>query len=345
MQITETIHPEIADVRLSEEEQRTLIGIAQDIRGEIEGLPEHQAVDAMLDAGEAAAEDFPGLYGALSELSTHESWKTMVVHGPVPGLLPPTPDRYLEPGENPLFKEDVYRGVLLGMMGLYAYGYDSQQPGNIHNNVIAIKNQFGVRGISANPVDELGLHVEDASYNLGDDNISPDWLTIHALRNPHVVPSLVSIPDLTKLSREARQALEEEFFVNHTNPGQGGDQNNADKPVAVLYGPNGEWVRLNTEQLDLDRHSPRHRAALQEFVDLAVASTIDLDFLPGDIVINDNRRILHGRAQYKRHQMPRFDGEDRWQRRVVAADDASRIQRFETVPRIVSPQAMLSQAA
>lgn len=345
MNITETIHPEIAEVRLSDEERRAFETIASDLHPELKGLPEHEAIDTMLDAGEAAAEDLPGLYGALSELAGHESWKTMVVHGPLPGRLPQTPDRYLEPGENPLFKEDIYRGLLLGMMGIYAYGYDSQQPGNIHNNVIAIKDQFGVRGISANPIDELGLHVEDASYNLGGNNISPDWLTIHALRNPHIVPSLVSLPDLSKLSKEAREALEEEFFVNHTNPGQGGDANNAAKPVAVLYGPNGNWVRLNTERLDLDRHSPRHAAALQEFVDLAVASTINLEFLPGDIVINDNRRILHGRAQYTKYQMPRFDGQDRWQRRMVASDDPVRIQKFEIAPRIVSPQAMLAQAA
>lgn len=345
MHITEKIHPEIAEVRLSEQERRAFENIANELHGDISDLPEHEAVDTMLDAGEAVAEDFPALYGALGELASHESWKTMVIHGPIPGSLPPTPERYLEPGENLLLKEDIYRGLLLGMAGLYAYGYDSQQPGNIHNNVVAIRDQFGVRGISANPVDRLGLHVEDASYNLGDNNISPDWLTIHALRNPDIVPSLVSIPDLSKLSRESRKALEEEFFVNHTNPGQGGDENNARKPVAVLYGPRGEWVRLNTEQLDLDKHAARHVAAIREFVDLALDSMIELDFLPGDIVINDNRRVLHGRAQYKPHQMPRFDGQDRWQRRVVAADDHTRIRQFETAPRIVSPQAMFVQAA
>ncbi len=344
MNITKTFGPEIADVHFSESESGDLAGIASEIYFSLRDVPEDLALDALLKTGQQSGSLFPKLRDALGELVTHESWKVMVMHGPPPidTELGPTPVRYLKPKENPILKTDICRALILGMAGVYPYGYDSQQPGNIHNNVVAIKSFEGKKGISANAADRLGLHNEDASYNLSEYNISPDWLTIQALRNPALVPSLVSLPNIGNLPTSTRRLLEEDFFVNHTNPGQGGDENNAQRPVSVLYGPDGQWIRLNTEQLDMDKHSIRHAEALQTLVDMASEATIELDFLPGDIVINDNRRVLHGRARYLPHQAPKYDGTDRWQRRVVAADESARIQQFEVEPRIVSPREMFA---
>jgi hypothetical protein len=355
MRVTSGEHPDIAHVRLSDTDMGVFRDAAEFIYPAAREWPEAVFLDEMeKEASGLAAFEFAGLAGMLEEFGTHGSWRVVVVHAPPPvtAELIPTPDRYLEPVENGLLKSDIHRGLILGLAEWYGYGYDSQQPGNIHNNVIAIAKESR-QGISANAHLQLGFHTEDASYNLGEGyNVSPDWLTLHFLRNPDRVPSLVSLPDLGELSADARDALEEPFYINRTNPGQGGDANNADRPVSVIYyeaEDGSPWVRLNTEFLEEDikdgDYSAGQRAALAELKALIDGAAVELDNRPGDIVLVDNRRTWHGRKEYGPNQKPRYDGYDRWQRRLVAADSAERIQAHEIDPRIVSPAKMFGAMA
>lgn len=68
---------------------------------------------------------------------------------------------------------------------------------------------------------------------------------------------------------------------------------------------------------------------------------LDLALHAGQIAIIDNRRVLRGRPAFKLGQEPKYDGTDRWQRRLVVANDASRIQQHEARYRVVNPQSVI----
>lgn len=278
---------------------------------------------------------------------------------PADDELPPTPIDYRSQAENTLLKVGVFRGLILGMAGWYGYGYTSQQPGNVINDVIAIKKLSGVHGVSANAAAELGLHTEDASYNLADAvaedgsrlpndyDISPDWLTLQFLRNPDKVPTFVSAPDPNVLPDEIHALLREPWYINLTNPGQGGQDNNADLPQALLYDIPGKpetFIRANTANLIVVKDAdPKAQEALDAFRGILADFAVDLPTDPGALVLIDNRRVLHGRRNYTEAKSPRWDGTDRWQQRVVCADDSVRVKSYEDAPRIINPQNLLAR--
>lgn len=68
---------------------------------------------------------------------------------------------------------------------------------------------------------------------------------------------------------------------------------------------------------------------------------MNLSLRMGQIAIIDNRRVLHGRPAYQPHQAPKYDGTDRWQRRLTVANDQSRIQQHEASYRVVNPESVL----
>lgn len=71
------------------------------------------------------------------------------------------------------------------------------------------------------------------------------------------------------------------------------------------------------------------------------ARRLEVAATAGQILLIDNRRVLHGRPQYRPDQAPRYDGTDRWQRRLTVANDAPRIKAHEAAYRVVHPESVL----
>lgn len=352
---------DVVRITPSAEDVAVLTTTVEQLFDEIKDLDQPAAFDRMQVVGDELRSKVPELAELLQQIARHTSYKATVLSLPPPEAddLPPTPTAYRSTAENKLLKVGVYRGLVLGLAGWYGFGYTSQQPGNVINDVIAIKEMAGLTGASANAAAELGLHTEDASYDLGgaiksDGTIldasfdtSPDWLTLQFLRNPDRVPTFVAAPDFTQLSEKTYDLLHQPLYVNLTNPGQGGAENDSGLPVSVLYdGVNGSgpWLRANTANLLVAKGAaPEAQAALDEFRNFLQGFAVDLPTDPGCIVLIDNRRVLHGRRDYTQAKAPKWDGTDRWQQRVVAADNAARIQAFEASARIVDPQYMLNK--
>lgn len=302
----------------------------------------------------------PELSRLLADFATREAFKVLFISMHAHDLtnLPPTPEDYSGPERNPFMLSDGPRALLLGMAGVTAYGYTSQQPGNILNHVIGIKRFADVGGTSGNAKAALDMHSEDASYNkvgavLPDGTVlddsydaSPDLLTLDFKRNPYNIPTTVSPIDTMQLSSANRAILKENLFLNLTNPSQGGEENDIDLPISVLYNGTTErpLVRANTSKLVVAPGisgviRERAQAAIDEMVALMNSSAVALPAQPGDIVIVDNKLAAHGRAPYP-DNMPedaKYGGMSRWQRRVVAAYDPARIAHYSVKDRIIQP--------
>lgn len=338
-------HPEVITATVEPWEVDTLRDLTHDLVPEMGKMGEVDFLDEMQTRAAEARESLPEIASFMGRLASHEGPKVAIIDFPesTAAGVRPTPAEHLKPGERNLFAPDVYRGALIGIADWYGYGYTTQQNAAIHNNIVQVQKLAEVAGHSASAPHELGLHVEDASYNLGEGrDISPDFLTLHYYRNPNLVPTIVSMPDWSDLSRETRDMLSEEWFYNRTNPAQGGENNNPATPVSVLYGPqNDPWLRLNTAKLDMETYEPAQRAALWEIYSHLEGRRTELALKAGQIAIIDNRRVLHGRPAFKPGQEPRYDGTDRWQRRLVVSNDASRIQQHEAAYRVVDPEHVL----
>lgn len=303
----------------------------------------------------------PELSDTLSEVATHDNHALLSIGGIWPHDLDigKTPTEYRTPENNYLSNAEIQRGLMLGMMGVYSYGYISQQPFNIRNDIIAIDSLKETNGVSAS-IRQLDLHTEDASYNLtgavditgsvpSDDlDMCPDWLTLSFLRNPDNIPTFVSIPNLDDLDPTIRKYLEMPYYRNLTNPGQGGSANDADCNVSVIYEHKSvkSAFRINTSNIVVAPDAPlKAEFALNAIKEYLYDNACDLPVTPGTTVFVDNRRALHGRRPYSAKNLPKYDGKDRWQQRVVATDDLDRISPFEVTERIVDPLLLIKMAA
>lgn len=343
--IIDELQPGIISATIEPHEANVIDGLTQDLIPRLGEISEPAFLDILQERSTEAKQALPELAAFMCRLAAHEGPKVAIVNfsNTTVENVPPTPLQHLRPGEQNLFAPDIYRGVLVGLADWYGYGYTTQQHAAIHNNIVQVKQLEQVAGHSASAPHELGLHVEDASYNLGEGlDISPDFLTLHYFRNPHLIPTVVSMPDWEELSKTTRDLLTEEWFYNRTNPAQGGAANNPTRPVSVLYGPsNDPWLRLNTAKLDIARYGADQQTALLEIRDHLEDRRVGLGLKAGQIAIIDNRRALHGRPAFKPGQEPQYDGTDRWQRRLVVANDAKRIQQHEASYRVVNPESVI----
>lgn len=343
--------PGIVNVQLDRAEHALFSEQARDMQAGIPHFTEVELLDQLQQRGKFLKERVSQITDFLRDMTTHSGVKVAIFDLGADTVrdIGPTPTKYnvKEQGSNNLFVPDIYRGFLVALADWYGYGYTTQQAGLIHNNVIPVEEAADMRGHSGNAKYELGLHVEDASFNLGQGlDISPDFLTLHFFRNPKGVPTTLSIPNWDQISPETRDLLAEEWFYNQTNPLQGGDQNNASKPVSIIYGPSTDpWVRLNASKLRLEAYEPDQAQSLREFSDHLNQRQIPVPAEAGQIVVFDNRRVLHGRAPYREDDLPGYDGTDRWQRRLTVSTDEARIQEFEESRRVVDPVTLFAKVS
>lgn len=337
----------VQTITLAPQEAEIIHATVSDLAQRLPAMGEAELLDELHARAVGQRERLPRLMASLEGLAEHRGAKVLLIDTQGHARCDdPTPVRHLTPADCNLFVPDLLRGFVLGLAGLYGYGFTTQQQGLIHNNIIPVQEHAQTVGHNASSAVDLALHTEVASYNLGPQrDISPDFVTLHFYRNQPIVPTLVAIPEWHELPAAVLEVLRQPWFFNQTSPAQGGQRNNAEQPVSVLYGPEDDpWIRLATSQLHARRYADDQRAALSTFVDHLNERAVELPTGAGMIVLMDNRRTLHGRPAHAPAQAPRYDGTDRWQRRITASSDPARIRAFEAAPRVVDVPRFLQQA-
>lgn len=363
----------------SEAERTRMNQVADELHAELQstGLLDDQvkAIDFLTTAGQELGSErtFAEIKVLIGGLATHSDFKVAVLETGAldESTLPPTPNAYRTPEDNPIMREDVLRAAILGLNGWNAFGYTSQQPGNVINDIVTLRSskkpentgkpaESPEREIALSAQSKLlGLHTEDASFNIAGGqfpdgrmldqtyNMSPDVLSMYFLRNPREIPTTISAPDFHKLSDDTRATLMRPLFRNLTNPSQkeNSEDNDFDALVPVLYGDETTpYIRANANGLvaaeELDDDTKRYaQQAIGELMQLLTESTVNIECKPGNLTIVHNKLALHGRAQYPSDMTDdeTYGPKSRWQRRIVADYSASKTEPFEASPRIVDP--------
>ncbi|MCZ9349765.1 TauD/TfdA family dioxygenase [Streptomyces mutabilis] len=231
------------------------------------------------------------------------------------GTLPATPDR---PEAEPHWA-DVPVATLSQLMVMSVLGrsisYSDEKNGNLVQDV-SPKRGAERRQENGGSI-LLELHTEDGFHPA-----APHFLSLICLRGDRDGKAATvtgGIGDaLPALDAETVAALRRPEFRTRFSTSFVRDSGREvmTPPMPVLSGPE------SNPDLRVDFHgtvgtTPAARAALARLEDAILGSLKGLVLEPGELIILDNRRTVHGRTDFA----PRYDGQDRWLRRSFALAD------------------------
>ncbi|WP_336214997.1 TauD/TfdA family dioxygenase [Nonomuraea sp. LPB2021202275-12-8] len=195
-----------------------------------------------------------------------------------------------------------------------AIAWTTQQEGRILTDVLPVAGHEQTT-VSSSSRKELSWHTEDA--------FSPyraDYVGLYCLRNPDRTPTTLAAADPLALPGWACEALTQSRFL--TRPDDAHDQD-VTRPETgpVLTGPaDAAVLRIDRDCTAAVPGDEEARAALELIFGQLDANLYDFALAPGDVIFVDNRNVVHGRRPFR----ARYDGRDRWLRRVNVAADLRR---------------------
>jgi Fe(II)/alpha-ketoglutarate-dependent arginine beta-hydroxylase len=208
------------------------------------------------------------------------------------------------------------------LLSLYAallgdiIGWASQQAGRLVTDVVpSIGYEQSL--VSSSSDRELAWHTEDA--------FSPhraDWVGLLGLRNVAGVPTTVSYVDIREVPPDVFAVLVEPRFLVKPDPShEFANEGPVAEPVKILYGPiDRPMLRIDRDFIRPRDHDPEAARAFAWIVEHVDRNLYDLAITAGDVCFLDNRNVVHGRRRFR----ARFDGQDRWLKRVNVVGDLRR---------------------
>jgi Fe(II)/alpha-ketoglutarate-dependent arginine beta-hydroxylase len=292
---------------------------------------------------------------ALGEMRTLETNAGYVVTGlPVDdAAIGPTPRHWArQPDRRSTLREELWLVLCASLLG-ELFGWATQQNGAVIHDIAPTPGHETTQ-LGSGSSETLAWHTEEAFHPL-----KCDYLALLGLRNHDLVPTtFASIGDVV-LDHDVRDVLfqprfhirpddshlAEEDRVADIPPGREGTlllaardrvdrMNSSPQRVAVLSGdPAAPYLAIDPYYMDVPDEDTQARAALDMICRAIDRNLREIVLLPGDIVVIDNFRAVHGRAPFR----ARYDGTDRWFKRVNITRDLrkSRAHRVTCDSRVV----------
>nr|WP_225311050.1 guanitoxin biosynthesis L-enduracididine beta-hydroxylase GntD [Microbispora cellulosiformans] len=303
---------------------------------------------ALLDGAATYAHRLPErLVGELLSLRLFERSPALVVRGlPVSDdEIGPTPLDWREqarPATVPArTAHEVYLVLVASLLG-DVFGWSSLQNGKLVHDVVPMPTEE--REQSGHGTVLLEWHTEDGFHPL-----RCDYLLLLGMRNHDAVPTTVAGVDEVRIDPAQREVLAQPRFLirpdnEHLNRlraraegatamgmGMHSIQRMQDEPEpsAVLFGhPDAPYLRIDPvfmSALPGDREAEEALAAL---VGSLEANLCGVALGPGDLLIVDNYRAVHGRSAFR----ARYDGTDRWLKKVLVTRDLRKSRAHRSAP-------------
>lgn len=248
----------------------------------------------------------------LMLLRSDEPVDCLIVHGldvDEIGLLP-TPSDWRVADKRATRTQDVQVLLLAGCLG-HAFGWEGQQDGRLVNDIVPVKADENCQ-LNSSSREAVAWHTEDAFQQY-----PADYVGLLGLRNRDGVKTGVScarewVPDarldalfVTPVTQMPDLAFEGEARA---------------WPGPALFGDRRmPYVRLDPHFLQ--RPLPPEVEDALAVLDSVVERTMRRVVVgPGDVLLVDNMRAVHSRDSF----VPRYDGADRWLKRVTISRDIRR---------------------
>jgi L-asparagine oxygenase len=201
----------------------------------------------------------------------------------------------------------IYERFLLTLAGALGavFSFPALQGGRPVQDLLPMPGQEETKsGNSSRSL--LDLHTEDAFSSR-----RCDYLGLMCLRNDDLVPTSYAELDLERISGELVDVLFQRRFTiraDDTHHHQGGHE-----PIALLWGDRSRpFLRIDDHFTDPLPGDEPARAALEALVAALYSAEQSITLRPGEVVFIDNHLAAHGRRPFT----ARYDGADRWIKRV-----------------------------
>jgi Fe(II)/alpha-ketoglutarate-dependent arginine beta-hydroxylase len=304
--------------------------------------------DFMQDAPVVAAELPRTLRSALNEFKMGERAGALVIHGlPIDEKsIGPTPGHWDEVQvRRPPGAPEAILLLAAQLLG-DPIGWATQQSGRIVHDIEPSRGHE-YEQLGSGSLADLFWHTEEAFHPY-----RADYIGLLCLRNPDTVATTFASLDGISLPPKQWAVLFEPRFLIRPDPShlpehQGAAQvahdpqlvrrargrairmEEAPEPVAVLFGdPRRPYLRIDPAfmQSSGDAEADEALAALAREISQHMD---EVALQAGDLLFLDNYRVVHGRKSFT----ARFNGTDRWLKRVCITRDLRKSRAYRTDPR------------
>ncbi|MFJ1749802.1 TauD/TfdA family dioxygenase [Streptomyces sp. NPDC088116] len=262
---------------------------------------------------------------AVDDLKYSESVAALVIrNGPVGEAELPTPRHWKERDPRATVRQDIWLALTTSRLG-DPIAWSSLQDGRLFNDVLPIAGQEHRQTGHSSEAD-LELHVEDC---FSDDRC--DALALLCLRNhDKVTNTIVTATDLDFSRLDLDVLFSPRFLIKPDSEHlrrTGGESEVASEASPLLFGSRqSPYLRIDVPYTEALPGDAQAKAELDAFcAQLAERATV-LCLAEGDLLLVDNFRALHGRGTFQ----ARYDGTDRWMRKLTVVRDLRRSRRFRS---------------
>jgi L-asparagine oxygenase len=294
---------------------------------------------AVVDQARELAGSLPKRFrDVLSRFADGGTAPALVVHGGPIEPLGATPGHWSRAEDDRSSLVLLLIGEALGT----SFGWSTQQAGRLVHDVVPTIGDELIQ-LGSNSTEALTMHSEDA--------FSPfrgEWLALLCIRNPGQVATLVSTINSVELAPDEWVALREPAYplladLSHhpSHARHPTEEASREIPAAEsAFLPTLAWdERRGVESLRFDPYytgpprTRRHAAALEALASQFARNRIEVGLKPGDLLLLDNHRTVHGRAAFEAS----YRDDERWLKRVCITSDLdwSRSARHSAACRVV----------
>ena len=224
-----------------------------------------------------------------------------------------------EPGDSSTLEEEVFLNLCGALLG-DAIAWAHQRDGIICQDLVPIESDENEMLGSGSALD-LVWHTEDARYSY-----RGDYIGLMCLRNPDAVPTTFASIDDVRLDPDQIEVLLEPRFIFRPDPSHPTDGER--EKASVLFGdPESPYLRFDPYSMD-QPETEEARSAMDYLIHVIDENLTDVVLLPGECLFIDNYKAVHGRSSFK----ARFDGTDRWLKRINIARDLRKSRGVRKAP-------------
>jgi L-asparagine oxygenase len=241
------------------------------------------------------------------------------------GILGPTPGHWRRrSAPDSTLREELYLLLVASALG-DVFAWSTLQQGRLVQDVLPIQGEEDQQ--SGHGSVSLEWHTEDAFHPL-----RCDYLALLCLRNRDGVPTTFSSIDSIQVDDHWTSILRQPRFLirpDNEHLRQAGEMEMAGRkvmqemcrdpePSPVLFGePGRPYLRIDPFFMAALPGDQAAAAALSHVVRAIDTAISDIALAPGELLIIDNYRAVHGRRPYR----PSFDGGDRWLKKALVTRD------------------------
>lgn len=221
----------------------------------------------------------------------------------------PTPPHWSRADPNEAAGHDVTLALAAGLLGR-VFGWADQQDGRTVHNILPSPGYEEMQ-VGASSTVPLAWHTEDGFHPE-----RADLLLLACMRNPDAIGTRLAAIRSARLPPRDLDQLRRPVVVIEPDDSYGDDDAAAEERIGmatVWDGPDGLCVRYDPSYT---RPLTRQEAFTSAYEGLGAAFE-ECGFMvplePGDLLVIDNNAVVHGRVAFR----PRYDGTDRWLKRVL----------------------------